>query len=45
MASLKKEIFVKLLPEKSQPVENKIQLANKINNIFLKPQLAYKSLD
>ena len=45
MSNPKKNIPAKLLPEGSQTLEEKTNLANKINSIFLEPQQAYEPLN
>ena len=45
MSNPKKNILAKLLPEGSQTLEEKTNLANKINSIFLEPQQAYEPLN
>ena len=45
MSNPKKDILAKLLPEDSQTLEEKKNLASKINNIFLEPQQAYEPLN
>ena len=45
MSNPKKDILAILLPEDSQTLEEKTNLANKINNIFLEPQQAYELLN
>ena len=45
MSNPKKDILAKLLPEDSQTLEEKTNLANKIDNIFLEPQQAYELLN
>ena len=45
MSNPKKNVLAKLLPEGSQTLEEKTNLANKINSIFLEPQQAYEPLN
>ena len=45
MSNPKKDNLAKLLPEDSQTLEEKTNLANKINNTFLEPQQAYEPLN
>ena len=45
MSNPKKDILAKLLPEDFQTLEQKTNLANEINNVFLEPQQAYELLN
>ena len=45
MSNPKKDILAKMLPEDFQTLEQKTNLANRINNIFLEPQQSYELLN